>query len=797
MSLEDQASVIHNSKRSMDHRLLSYVWSIQDLLEDMPNRDHRFRFAYEAYTSFCCEDIGFLRTIVRSLSPSDGSQTAIRMLQELNAADILSTVDDKIYRGASLRTLALIVDSAIYDILDVFGTIIDPSQVPDKWDLREHIALLHAVWVTPKGRSPRAIEVATRKLQQGDSTHRFDYKIGLAPPTQNIRVIRISPGTRESSIRCKLEKLDLNDGGAYDALSYVWGKDDKEKLIWVDDQPFLITPHLYEILTNLRSPTIDKVIWIDAICINQTDNDERTHQVGLMQRIYPQAKSTIIWLGGQAADDELKSFQESSLFENPHNVLWPLPTELVGSTLDQYDLLAILEAVRTQNIGSDDWCEMKYITYLILVHCVNAILSCDWWERMWTIQEAVLPTTAPTFRFRGNSFSFDDLAAAMDFATATRPNEKPQYFDQPDTVQARVTKFLRHAIPYQVLLFNKLNQPLVSYLRGTTRRRSDKPDPELFPYLLRLTGRHRSSDPRDKIFALESLVARHLGLPFIHTDYNDTNERVFGRVTAMYYNQSPDLYITSQHGLYVESQMAKTKAPTCPSWVLDFTYSDAELYRSGESATVTFDGAVMANAFWSLENRPGSFDHMRSHRPCFATPKTLFCSGFCIGVICKTGEIPHRTPTDDHKNFASFLADVTVLLRRSGFFTQLLWNRDITGRIADFFTLGLGTETAMAFRTPDNDIYSQRLKEVGGKFYFVTNTGLLGIAASPPQIGDIIALITISPVYWVLREVRKDDNQTQAEQHQMVARAFVHAKPDETKAFLDQDSVNHCSFQII
>ncbi|KAI0458566.1 hypothetical protein F5B21DRAFT_460163 [Xylaria acuta] len=241
--------------------------------------------------------------------------------------------------------------------------------------------------------------------------------------------------------------------------------------------------------------------------------------------------------------------------------------------------------------------------------------------------------------------------------------------------------------------------------------------------------------------------------------------------------------------------MAKIKAPTCPSWVLDLTYSDAELYRSDQNATVTFNGAVMANAFWSSENEVDNFVHIGSHRPCFATPKTLFCSGVCIGVICKTGGIPHPTPTKDDENFASFLKDMTFSLRTSGFFTQLLLNPDLTNRITNFFTLDM--ETSMVLRAPDSDIYSQRRKEIGGKFYFVTDTGLLGIAASPPQIGDIVALTTASPVYWVLREVRKDDNQTQAEQHHMVARAFVHARPYETKAFLDQDSVNHRFFQIV
>ncbi|KAF2968600.1 hypothetical protein GQX73_g5005 [Xylaria multiplex] len=760
---------------SLEHRFLNYLWSIYGILEDMPNRDPRLRFASEAYFSFWLEDLGFVRIILGRQSSSSDAQTERSCL------------------GASIQALGVIVDSAIYDILDVFGTTIDPSQVPHKWNLHEHIALLHAVWVTSKGQSPKTREVPTRKLQQGDTNHRFEYKIGLASPTKNIRVVRVSPGTGESNIRCKLEKLDLDDGSTYDALSYVWGKyeENEQKQIWVDDQPFFISPHLYEILANLRSQNTDKVIWIDAICINQADNDERTHQVGLMRHIYSQANSVIIWLGGQTADDELKSSQESSLFDNPHDVLSPLPTGLVGSTLDQYDLLAILEAARTQNIGSDHWSEMKYVTYLMLVHCINAILSCDWWERMWTIQEAVLPTTAPTFRFRGSSFSFDDLVVAMELV----PRRLKKFIQYLDTVQAGTAEFLKLAIADQWLSFGKLNKTLVSYLRGEMQWRAGRPDHRLFFSLLPQTGRHRSGDPRDKIFALESLVSRHRALPFIHVDYNDTTEQVFGRVTAMWYNQSPDLYITLQYGLYVESETAKINAPTCPSWVLDLTYSDAELYTRGRNATVTFDGAIMANAFWNSENEAGKFDPIRSHRPCFATPTTLFCLGFCLGVICKAGEIPHPIPTDDQDNFASFLKDMILLVPTSGFFARLLLNPQSFNHIHDFFTLNI--EASLEFRTPNSDIYYQRRKETGGKFYFFTDTGLLGIAATPPQIGDIVALISTSPVYWVLREVKKDDNPTQAEQHRMVAWALVNAKPDETQAFLDQDSVNSRSFQIV
>ncbi|KAI1455534.1 HET-domain-containing protein [Annulohypoxylon moriforme] len=85
--------------------------------------------------------------------------------------------------------------------------------------------------------------------------------------------------------------------GSYDALSYTWGGLQKTNEIGVDGQTLGITRNLYMALTKLRSPTESRCLWIDAICIDQGNVQERNHQVQMMKRIFSTASSVIIWLG--------------------------------------------------------------------------------------------------------------------------------------------------------------------------------------------------------------------------------------------------------------------------------------------------------------------------------------------------------------------------------------------------------------------------------------------------------------------------------------------------------------------
>ncbi|GKU10149.1 unnamed protein product, partial [Fusarium langsethiae] len=95
----------------------------------------------------------------------------------------------------------------------------------------------------------------------------------------------------------------------YEALSYAWGPGDKPFSITVNDGDFQIGANLHAALGNLRHSTFERIIWVDALCINQEDATEKGQQVQSMAKIYAKANSVIVWLG-EAADESDEALRE-------------------------------------------------------------------------------------------------------------------------------------------------------------------------------------------------------------------------------------------------------------------------------------------------------------------------------------------------------------------------------------------------------------------------------------------------------------------------------------------------------
>ncbi|PMD34326.1 HET-domain-containing protein, partial [Hyaloscypha variabilis F] len=99
----------------------------------------------------------------------------------------------------------------------------------------------------------------------------------------------------DGRLRCRLVVSSID--AKYEALSYSWGTPDSFDLkIWVNDCHFAVRQNLYCALTALRT-TGDRYLWIDALCINQDDSNEKGHQVGMMDLIYEKAEQVLVWLG--------------------------------------------------------------------------------------------------------------------------------------------------------------------------------------------------------------------------------------------------------------------------------------------------------------------------------------------------------------------------------------------------------------------------------------------------------------------------------------------------------------------
>jgi hypothetical protein len=132
----------------------------------------------------------------------------------------------------------------------------------------------------------------------------YEYKQQLSNQGLWIRLIRIHPKHAESGIlssSMEFAQLDQKQKPEYYALSYTWGDESITTPILVDGAEFEVTVNLEVALSQMRDISVEK-LWVDAICINQKDKEEKGSQIPKMGVIYLMAIGVIAWLGKEADD---------------------------------------------------------------------------------------------------------------------------------------------------------------------------------------------------------------------------------------------------------------------------------------------------------------------------------------------------------------------------------------------------------------------------------------------------------------------------------------------------------------
>ena len=148
----------------------------------------------------------------------------------------------------------------------------------------------------------------------------FRYKTSKLRKGQ-IRLFTILPGDEPTKLKC-VSHTAL-DNSKYEALSYRWVSDWAEYAIFLSGQTFWVNFDLDFALQHLRHTINQRILWVDAICINQGDDLEKGVQIEQMGRVYSQALRVVVWPG--RINDERKSHCQSfaALRERP------LPTRLL------------------------------------------------------------------------------------------------------------------------------------------------------------------------------------------------------------------------------------------------------------------------------------------------------------------------------------------------------------------------------------------------------------------------------------------------------------------------------------
>jgi hypothetical protein len=177
----------------------------------------------------------------------------------------------------------------------------------------------------------------------------------------------------------------------YQALSYTWGDEKNKVTILVDGEDFAITRNLKDVLTAIRKDNEDLVIWIDALSINQKDDDEKSTQVQMMREIYSKAENTISWLGTGSPTSDLAMVK----------------CNVLGAEICGNGALKLMIRYIAMKGGSDDFVSLQnevdrrlgpllasavqdLPATFVFLDALQELLQSSYWQRMWIQQEFVI-----------------------------------------------------------------------------------------------------------------------------------------------------------------------------------------------------------------------------------------------------------------------------------------------------------------------------------------------------------------------------------------------------------------------
>jgi hypothetical protein len=204
----------------------------------------------------------------------------------------------------------------------------------------------------------------------------------LHEQSHQIRLLTLLPSNlvaqEDSQIQITLELVQLTTENVpeFEALSYAWGSSENrgEVGIVTDSglQALNVTQNLYDALLHLRYETKPRVLWIDAICINQQDNPERSSQVKRMANIYTLSCRVLVWLGPEA--------DESSLALSLLECLGPK----IEVNWSRWSMKAALED-QLERHWADHHQRLPFNSRELAA--VSSLFKRSWFERLWIWQE--------------------------------------------------------------------------------------------------------------------------------------------------------------------------------------------------------------------------------------------------------------------------------------------------------------------------------------------------------------------------------------------------------------------------
>lgn len=329
-----------------------------------------------------------------------------------------------------------------------------------------------------------------------------------------------------------LEPVQLRERGAelpveFDALSYTWGDLSHTFPFQYNGSELRIHENLNNALPYLARRRSSLPIWIDAVCINQSDNDEKFVQISMMHSIYRQATQVWVWLGSDPGREE--------------EAIALLPKiAAVGKEMEDLPWGPALNQPSPVDKGLPAFRSSQW-------HAVTKISNNKWFLRLWIVQEAALPKKIRVL-YGQEEISWDVLSDVVDVAAALR-------FQLCDADGYKPPKLAQ-------------GLPTVFSIRNFTQSVEQESVPFALMRLLVLTAHnHHCFDPRDRVFGILGFFSER-DLQRVGIRGNMKVDELYTKLTRfLFANVSPAV---SNWWELFHLSCSPNKRPGLPSWCPDY-----------------------------------------------------------------------------------------------------------------------------------------------------------------------------------------------------------------------------------
>lgn len=566
-----------------------------------------------------------------------------------------------------------------------------------------------------------------------------------------IRVLALRPSSKpDDAFHCSLRTVSLDDKPHFEALSYVWGTPTPTQNLFVDGVAFPVGPSLFAALHALRSRKRDRVVWADAICINQKSVEDKNYQVPLMGRIYSQAARTVIWFGPSNVDvDALMS--------------WLLSHDSVSARLK----LGAKTLFSEKSVREKDMRVVKAATgYWDL-------LARPYWYRMWTFQEFLLPGDDPLCLCGTHEFTMpqidevkDRLIGAINDVGYRLNKQLASEGRRPDQDKAFLDS--AEAITKQLRAMSGKSTEARSGANVFKIRKAYRTESRSLAYFLGMTMERQCFMEQDHFYAMYGILpALQSAAPL---DYNKSVRQVVLELSSYIINVEDTKNVYENFGLRPDHLESSSEVP---SWVPDY-YSHA-----GPGDADSGPGQytkVMPRAF--------SEDALRgAPRTRVEDLATLRIHGFAAGAVVATRRFPTATE--------GIFAELHALLSGEAYGSSpALEPRKRSTRAP---RLAAASESYVRGKTGWDDAvskdFAQAVEELrcqhsagqmperhlvnfkcfAGRTTFITDTGLIGLGVSHIREGDVVSILKRESTPVVLRSAPGDGSR----RWQMVGTAYI------------------------